>query len=211
METINRPTAELIPYEKNQKKHPKSQVAQIAESIKQYGFIQPIVIDSENVIIIGHGRLLAAIELGLEEVPVLVANDLTEVQVKALRIADNKLNESPWDKDLLKAELAELYEEGYDTDIITGFDISELHGMGVGIDPSELANNGGSQSKDKDPLQKIGFSVADEQLEVIQKALNSIKRTKLFKEAETFGNVNRSGNAVYQLAKLYLDAKAGGK
>ena len=83
----------ITPYEKNAKKHDKKQVQQIANSIKEFGFNQPIVIDKENVIIVGHGRFEAAKLLGLTDVPIIQV-DLTEDQAKAYRLADNKLNES---------------------------------------------------------------------------------------------------------------------
>jgi len=97
-------TEVLQPYRKNAKKHPKKQIEQVAASIKEFGFNQPIVIDKNNVIIVGHGRLEAAKLLGLKEVPVLQA-DLTEEQAKAYRLADNKLNESEWDMELVTEEL----------------------------------------------------------------------------------------------------------
>ena len=86
----------------------------IANSIKAFGWQQPIVIDKDNVVIIGHGRLFAAQELHLDSVPVVRADDLSEEQVKALRIADNKLNESPYDFSKLEEELAELDIAGFD-------------------------------------------------------------------------------------------------
>ena len=99
---------ELTPYTKNAKIHPAEQVEHIANSIQQFGFRQPIVVDADNVVIIGHGRLLAAQKLGLEKVPVVKADDLTEAQIKALRLADNKTNESEWDLEFLDSELLEL-------------------------------------------------------------------------------------------------------
>ena len=105
---------ELYPYPQNAKVHTPEQVKRIANSIKAFGFQQPIVIDRENVVIIGHGRLLAAQELHLDSVPVVRADDLTEDQVKALRIADNKLNESPYDFSKLEEELAALDIAGFD-------------------------------------------------------------------------------------------------
>lgn len=110
-------TNTLKPYEKNAKKHPKKQVQQVADSIKEFGFNQPIVADKDNVIIVGHGRWMAAQLLGLETVPVINV-DLTEEQAKAYRLADNKLNESDWDMDLVLPELKELSQELFD---ITGF------------------------------------------------------------------------------------------
>jgi DNA modification methylase len=108
----------IKPYEKNAKKHDKKQVQQIANSIKEFGFNQPIVIDKDNVVIVGHGRLEAAKLLGLTDVPTIQVN-LTEEQAKAYRLADNKLNESEWDMGLVIDELKGLSEEMFD---LTGFD-----------------------------------------------------------------------------------------
>jgi len=108
----------IKPYEKNAKKHTKKQIQQVADSIKEFGFNQPIVIDKDNVLIVGHGRLEASKLLGLKEVPVLQV-DLTEEQTKAYRLADNKLNESDWEMDLVIEELKELSEPMLD---LTGFD-----------------------------------------------------------------------------------------
>ena len=110
---------ELIkPYEKNTKKHPAKQIKQVAASIKEFGFNQPIVLDKDNVIIVGHGRYEAAKFLGLKEVPTIIV-DLTEQQAKAYRLADNKLNESEWDMGLAIEELKGLSSEMID---LTGFD-----------------------------------------------------------------------------------------
>lgn len=108
MEIIKKKLSEIKPYEKNAKKHDETQIANVAESIRQYGFVQPIVIDKNGVIVIGHCRALAAEKLGMEEVPCVCVDDLTPEQVKALRLVDNKTNESPWDFDLLNDELEEL-------------------------------------------------------------------------------------------------------
>ena len=116
---------DLYPYPQNAKIHTPEQVKRIAASIKAFGFQQPIVIDKDNVVIIGHGRLFAAQELMLDQVPVVRADDLTEDQVKALRLADNKLNESPYDFSKLEAELAELDIAGFDMEQF-GFEGTEL-------------------------------------------------------------------------------------
>lgn len=96
---------ELTPYERNAKQHPPEQIEHIANSIREFGFRQPLVIDADNVVVIGHGRLLAAKMLGLDKVPCTRADDLTEAQIKALRLADNKTNESEWDFGTLDGEL----------------------------------------------------------------------------------------------------------
>ena len=113
---------DLIPYEKNTKKHDDVQINNVAESIKQYGFIQPIVIDKNNVVVIGHCRLLAAKKLKMTDVPCVCVDDLTEEQVKALRIVDNKSNESPWDFDFLADELAEINLDAFNFDFGVSFD-----------------------------------------------------------------------------------------
>lgn len=107
---------ELRPYEANAKKHDDRQIKNVAESIRQYGFVQPIVADRNGVIVIGHCRFLAAQMLGLQEVPCVCVDDLTPEQVNALRLVDNKSNESGWDYDLLAAELGTLDMSAFDFD-----------------------------------------------------------------------------------------------
>lgn len=98
-------TTSLIPYEKNAKIHNKKQIQQIMDSIKEFNFTNPILIDENNVILAGHGRFLASQQLGIKEVPVIKLDYLSEAQKKAYRIADNKLTENGnWDYDLLKLE-----------------------------------------------------------------------------------------------------------
>ena len=117
--------SELIPYGKNAKRHPAEQVKLIANSIKQFGFQQPIVVDSNNVVVIGHGRLLASKRLKLKEVPIVKIENLSEDQIRALRLADNSVAESEWNLDLLADEVADLdfdlSDFGLDT-ILAGFD-----------------------------------------------------------------------------------------
>lgn len=116
MQIVNKPTAELKPYDKNAKRHDKKQIANVAESIKQFGFVQPCVLDKDNNVIIGHCRLEAAKKLHLDEVPCVMADDLTDEQVKKLRLLDNKLNESDWDIDLIAEEIADIDFDGFDVD-----------------------------------------------------------------------------------------------
>ena len=112
----------LTPYEKNTKKHDKTQINNVAESIKQYGFVQPIVVDKNDVIVIGHCRYEAAKKLKLETVPCVCVDELTDEQVKALRIVDNKTNESPWDMEFLADELAEVDLSAFDFDFGVSLD-----------------------------------------------------------------------------------------
>lgn len=120
MEIIERKISEIKPYPKNAKKHDKKQIEKVANSIKEFGFLQPLVIDKNGVIIVGHGRYQAALTLNMETVPALVI-DLTEEKAKGYRLADNKLNESQWDMDLVIEELKALNITSFNIDL-TGFD-----------------------------------------------------------------------------------------
>lgn len=115
---------DLKPYKKNAKKHSKEQVEQIANSIKEFGFTQPVIIDKNNEVVAGHGRILGAKKAGLKQVPTVCLEELTEEQIKAYRLVDNKLNESEWDFSLLDEELENLAED-IDMELF-GFDIDNL-------------------------------------------------------------------------------------
>src|SRR5690625_768579 len=116
----------LIPYARNSRTHSDEQVAQIAASIKEFGFLNPIIVDGENGIIAGHGRVMAAQKLGLKELPCVEASHLTDAQRKAYVIADNKLAlNAGWDDELLRIELDELGELGFDLEL-TGFSLDEI-------------------------------------------------------------------------------------
>lgn len=108
MKIENVKVKDLIPYIRNNKAHPKEQVNMIANSIKEFGFNQPLVIDNNNVVIVGHWRLLAAKELGMVDVPCIRKDELSEEQINKYRILDNALNESDWDELNLKEELGML-------------------------------------------------------------------------------------------------------
>jgi len=115
----------IRPYEKNPRRNDKA-VQAVADSIKEFGFRQPIVVDGDGVIVVGHTRYKAALKLGLEKAPVHVAKDLTPQQARAYRLADNRSAEdSQWDIDLLPIELGELRDEGFDLKLV-GFAEKEL-------------------------------------------------------------------------------------
>ena len=121
--------ADLVPYVNNSRTHSDEQVNQIAASIKEFGFTNPVLIDEKGGVIAGHGRLMAAKKLGIEEVPAIELNGLTEAQKKAYVIADNQLAlNSGWDLDLLKIEVESLQELEFDTDLL-GFDDEFLDGL----------------------------------------------------------------------------------
>jgi hypothetical protein len=133
----------IKPYEKNAKKHPESQIKKLAEIIQEFGFKVPILVDSDFVIIAGHGRLLAAKHLGLAEVPVNIADDLTPQQIRAYRIADNKIAETDWDLELLETEIREIDNELLD---YLGFEDAELEEL-----LKDKENNWGDKDPDEIP------------------------------------------------------------
>jgi ParB family transcriptional regulator, chromosome partitioning protein len=119
----------LIPYARNSRTHSDAQVAQIAASIKEFGFTNPVLIDQDAGIIAGHGRTLAARKLGLEQVPCIRLLNLSEAQKKAYILADNKLAlNAGWDNEMLELELSELQEMDFNLDL-TGFSAEEIHGL----------------------------------------------------------------------------------
>ena len=123
---VYRQIKDLKPYKKNAKKHNKEQVEQIANSIKEFGFTQPVIVDKNNEVVAGHGRILGAKKAGLKSVPTVCLEDLTEEQIKAYRLVDNKLNESEWDSVLLAQELEEIKYLNMD---LFGFDLAEEIGQ----------------------------------------------------------------------------------
>jgi ParB-like chromosome segregation protein Spo0J len=134
----------LIPYARNSRTHSDEQIAQLAASLREFGFTNPVLVDAENGIIAGHGRVLAARKLGLTEVPVIELAHMTDAQRRAYVMADNRLAESAgWDKDLLSLEVADLTEHGFDVSLI-GFSQKELADMLVGpeFSPDAEANQG---------------------------------------------------------------------
>jgi ParB family chromosome partitioning protein len=119
-------TSKLIPYARNTRTHSDAQVAQIAGSIREFGFTNPVLIDAENGIIAGHGRVLAAGKLGMDKVPCIRLSHLTDTQRRAYIIADNKLAlNSGWDEAMLGLELSDLREADFNLGLI-GFDADEI-------------------------------------------------------------------------------------
>ena len=131
---------DLIPYARNARTHSDEQVAQIAASIKEFGFLSPIIISKDNTILCGHGRFYAAQKLGLEKVPCIKEEYLTETQKRAYILADNKLSlNAGWDNEMLAIELSELQNENFDLGL-TGFDVSELEDL-IGKDSSDVEDD----------------------------------------------------------------------
>ncbi|WP_399680219.1 site-specific DNA-methyltransferase [Xenophilus sp.] len=144
------PTAKLVPYARNARTHSDAQVAQIAASIAEFGFTNPILAGSDGVIVAGHGRLAAAQKLGLDAVPVVVLDHLTPTQRRALVIADNRIAENArWDEELLRVELEGLQDEGFDLDL-TGFDADALAELLAGDEPENVGQT------DEDAVPEVG-------------------------------------------------------
>ena len=123
----------LIPYARNSRTHSESQVEKIAASIKEFGFLNPVIVDGDNGIIAGHGRILAAKKLGMDEVPTVEASHLTDAQRRAYVIADNRLAlDAGWDDELLRVEFTELQDAGFDLNL-TGFTDDEI----AALEPDE--------------------------------------------------------------------------
>ncbi|MCG7878644.1 MAG: site-specific DNA-methyltransferase [Candidatus Thiodiazotropha endolucinida] len=130
---------QLVPYARNARTHSDSQVAQIAGSIAEFGFVNPVLVGGNNIIIAGHGRVMAAKKLGLQTVPTIKLDHLTENQRRALVIADNKIAENAgWDEELLRLELQNLADEDFDLDLL-GFDDVELDDLLTSLDDDEAA------------------------------------------------------------------------
>jgi DNA modification methylase len=139
------PTARLIPYARNARTHSDEQVAQIAASIVEFGFTNPVLAGSDGVIIAGHGRLAAAQRLGLAEVPVVVLDHLTPTQRRALIIADNRIAEnSGWDPELLRLEIDALRDDAFDLSL-TGFDSEALDDLFEGDEPEQTGQTDDDQ------------------------------------------------------------------
>ncbi|EGO8530290.1 ParB N-terminal domain-containing protein [Enterococcus faecalis] len=143
-------TEDLIPYEKNPR-HNEDAITAVAKSIEKFGFKVPIVVDASNVIVNGHTRLKAAKYLGLKEVPTIIADDLTPEQIKAFRLADNKVGEiATWDEELLNTELDELADLDFDMTEF-GFDLPDIEGEEVEVIEDEF-----EEELPAEPISKLG-------------------------------------------------------
>ena len=145
--------SKIKPYPNNAKIHGPDQIRKIADSIKEFGFLNPVLLDEENGLLAGHGRVEAAKLLGLEEVPALYATGLSEAQKRAYIIADNRLGElADWDMSMISQELADLRDEGFEIDI-TGFDVDDI----IFTDEMDLDTPPAPQDgEDLEPITKPG-------------------------------------------------------
>lgn len=178
--------SDLKPYKNNPRKNDKA-VDAVAASIKAFGFKQPVVIDDNGEIIAGHTRVKAAKKAGYHEVPCIIASDLTPEQVKAYRLADNKVGElAEWDWNLLPVEM----------DGLTGFDMTEFGFEENEADVNEFGENFTLPSGEKGEMKVMTFTLHKAQAELINAALESVGEC-----SECFGNTNKKGNALYEVIK----------
>lgn len=194
MELETWPIDRVIPYARNPRRNDEA-VAAVAASLKEFGWRQPLVVDGEGVLVVGHTRLKAARQLGMTEVPVHVASDLTPAQAKAYRIADNRAGEkAEWDFDLLRLELDDLKTLDVPLDL-TGFTMEDVGQFAADEVPApELADG------DRAPFRQATFTLHDEQWEEVESAL---AKAKAEGGDESAVNENSNGNALAWICQRF--------
>ena len=196
--------SDLIPYANNSRTHSDEQVLQIASSIKEFGFLNPVIIDAENGIIAGHGRVMAAKKLGLDDVPCIDASHLSEAQKKAYIIADNKLAlNAGWDDEILRIEFEALKELDFDLSL-TGFSEDELKELS--FDDDAIVEMPELRDGDREPFQQKAFTLHDEQAAIVDDAITLARSNPL---ADTGLNENSNGNALALICEQWLGAQNG--
>jgi hypothetical protein len=185
----------IVPYSRNPRKN--QHVDKVASSIKEFGFQQPIVVDNEHVIIVGHTRYQAAIKLGMKEVPVIIANNLSKNQVKAYRIADNRVaEESQWDNELLNLELLDLQKQEFDLESL-GFETNELNRIFNQDDPLFVSPEQSGMESNEANIEDFIPS----QVRMIQLFLNSESEPKfkaMIENLQEKYNTNNLTDTVYK-------------
>ena len=192
MQIVEKKIEEIKPYEKNPRKN-DSAVEQVANSIKQFGFRVPVVIDKDNIIVCGHTRYKASKKLGLDKVPCVVADDLTEEQVKAYRLADNKVSElAEWDFNILGEELEGIFD----------IDMTDF-GFDEAVTDEDYGTDFTLADGDKSEICKITFIFHEKQKELIEYAMSVVKDDI----TETFGNENKRGNQIYEVVRQWAEQR----
>jgi hypothetical protein len=198
-----RPISELTPSARNARLHSDAQISQLMASIREWGWTMPILIDEVGSIIAGHGRVLAGEQLGLDQVPVMVARGWSEAQKRAYLIADNKLTENGgWDDALLRIELGDLAEMGLAQ--LTGFNEVELRELGIGVDA--LGGMPPLADGEKSPFQQMTFILLTEQAQTINEAIE-LAQHRLGPPTDADENKNQNGNALAEICRAYLGAR----
>lgn len=205
MKNITKPLSELTPDPRNARKHPPEQIARLAGSIKEFGFLAPILINAKGTIIAGHGRVEAARKAGLEEVPCLQVEHLTETQQRAYVLADNKLAQmAEWDDEMLALELKSLVDAGFDIDL-TGFMDHELGDL---LEADQIVDEADEiiheQSLQVEPEQEyvIVLASSDEEWEQMKEELGlKMVRKGGYKKGSAFDAVGLGRVISYQQIK----------
>jgi hypothetical protein len=177
------PIDKLVPYAKNSRTHSEEQIAQLAASIKEWGFTSAVLVDEQGGIIAGHGRVMAARKLGMESLPVMVAAGWTEAQKRAYAIADNKLAlNAGWDNELLALELAELGDLGFDLGLI-GMSADEIEDITTEVediataDQIGRANENGRLEKYLDQnIKMIRLTYSSEEYQIVYDAIEKVRK-----------------------------------
>lgn len=196
--------SDLIPYARNSRTHSDEQITKIAASIKEFGFLNPVIIDGDNGIIAGHGRVMAAKKLGMDEVPTVEASHLTDAQRRAYIIADNRLAlDAGWDDEMLRVEFAELAEAEFDLEL-TGFTLDEINALD--FDEGEEVGMPDLPDGDKEPFQQKTFTLHDEQAAIVDDAVTLARTNPL---VDTGLNENSNGNALALICQQWLEAQNG--
>lgn len=203
----------IYPYINNPKTHPPDQIDKLCSSIKNYGFTVPIVIDGDNEIIAGHGRYKAAQKLGMKELPVIKRDDLTDAQVKGLRIADNKVAESEWDYEALAVEFDELDFEDFDLEL-TGFEEDEIDDIWEDLEPEPEVDSEKYTDKIESPTYEPTREEQPPINELIdtdkfEKLLNKIKKADIPKYKKDFLKLAAHRHIVFDyenIAEYYAHA-----
>ena len=191
----------LIPYARNSRTHSDEQVAQIAASIREFGFTNPVLIDGQDGIIAGHGRVLGARKLGMSDVPCIRLAHLSEAQKRAYVIADNKLAlNAGWDNDMLALELLDLRDADYDLPL-TAFSADELEEIFSAFDVSPLDQMPALPSGDRAPFQQVTFTLHDSQAEQVRSAIKAAGKIGPYVDSQ---NENSNGNALSRICETFL-------
>lgn len=192
---------DLTPYKGNPRINDHA-VDKVAQAIKEFGFKVPIIALEDGTIVDGHLRYKSALQLGLKKVPVILANDLSETQIKAFRLSVNRVSDiAEWDTDLLKYELNVLEELNYDVDSL-GFDF-----LLEDEEEEDSESEGGNGVGDYDDIAEVKYKLSNEQLDLVNRALKTAKEFPL-QDPEGI-NDDMSGNALYAICELYLNKVEG--
>ena len=195
--------SELIEYARNPRKNDHA-VDKVAAAIREFGFRVPILAKSDKTVVDGHLRLKAAKKLGLETVPVMLCDDMTDAQIKAFRISVNRVADfAEWDDELLRVEFAELADLGFDLEL-TGFGLDEIEAMQFDDDAeSEMPD---LPDGEKEPFQQKTFTLHDEQAAIVDDAVTLARTNPL---VDTGLNENSNGNALALICQQWLEAQNG--